>query len=285
MKGTNKTLIVIYGPTAIGKTKLAIELAHQHKTEIISADSRQFFKEMRIGTAVPNAEELNVIPHHFIQHISIHDNYNVGLYEMEVTKKISALFQTYDTLILVGGSGLYIDAVCYGLDDFPDIDPDLRQSLRKQFSENGLDWLREEVRRLDPLFFQSSDLHNHQRLLRCLEVCLQSGQSFSQFKKKKNIEKPFDIQFISIKMEREILYERIDQRVDTMIENGLLQEAEQLRPFQHLNALQTVGYKELFAYFNNETDLESAIELIKRNSRRFAKRQLTWLKKYPMEWV
>ena len=285
MKGTSKTLIVIYGPTAIGKTKLAIELAHHYKTEIISADSRQFYKEMRIGTAVPSVEELSAVRHHFIQHLSIHDNYNVGLYEMEAAKKISALFQTFDTLILVGGSGLYIDAVCYGLDNFPDIDPNLRHSLRKQFSENGLDWLREEVRRLDPLFFQSADLHNHQRLLRCLEVCLQSGQAFSQFKKKKIIEKPFDIQFISIKMEREILYERIDQRVDTMIENGLLQEAEQLRPFQHLNALQTLGYKELFAYFNNQTDLEGAIELIKRNSRRFAKRQLTWLKKYPIEWV
>ena len=185
MKGFNKKLIVIYGPTASGKTSLAIELAKEHNTEIISADSRQFYKEMHIGTAVPSKDELGSVKHHFIQHISIHDHYNVGLYEAQARKQISSLFEKYNTLILVGGSGLYIDALCYGLDEFPDIEPALRKSIREQFSNKGMAWLQKEVSEQDPVFFKQADTNNHQRLLRCLEVCMQSGQPFSNFHLKK----------------------------------------------------------------------------------------------------
>lgn len=283
MRNIKKKLIVIFGPTASGKTTLAIKLAQQYNTEIISADSRQFYKEMKIGTAVPTKQELDSVKHHFIQHISIHDNYNVGLFEQEATKTIQSLFQKFDTLIVVGGSGLYIDAICYGFDSFPEIDPTLRQSLREEYIEKGLVWLQEKVNSLDPAFYKNADINNHQRLLRCLEVCVQSGQTFSSFKLRKDEKKPYDIQFKSIRMDRETLYARINQRVDHMMENGLLNEVETLLPFKNQNALQTVGYKELFAYLNDEISLDFAIELIKRNSRRFAKRQITWLKKYPVQ--
>ena len=282
---TTKKLLVIYGPTAVGKTSLAIQLALQHKTEIISADSRQFFKEMKIGTAVPEQEELDAANHHFIQHKSIHDNYNVGLFEKEAISKIEQLFKHHNTLIMVGGSGLYIDAVCKGLDTFPDIDETLRIELRKKFDDYGLQWLQDEVKKIDPIFYASSDMNNHQRLLRCLEVCKQSGQTFSSFKNKRNKTRPFEVEYISIKMDREKLYQRINDRVDIMMKKGLLQEVESLIKFQDLNALKTVGYSELFQYLNNDISLERAIELIKQNSRRYAKRQMTWLKRYPINWV
>ena len=282
---TTKKLLVIYGPTAVGKTSLAIQLALQHKTEIISADSRQFFKEMKIGTAVPEQEELDAANHHFIQHKSIHDNYNVGLFEKEAISKIEQLFKHHNTLIMVGGSGLYIDAVCKGLDTFPDIDETLRIELRKKFDDYGLQWLQDEVKKIDPIFYASSDVNNHQRLLRCLEVCKQSGQTFSSFKNKQNKTRPFEVEYISIKMDREKLYQRINDRVDIMMEKGLLQEVESLIKFQDLNALKTVGYSELFQYLNNDISLERAIELIKQNSRRYAKRQMTWLKRYHINWL
>ena len=282
---TTKKLLVIYGPTAVGKTSLAIQLALQHKTEIISADSRQFFKEMKIGTAVPEQEELDAANHHFIQHKSIHDNYNVGLFEKEAISKIEQLFKHHNTLIMVGGSGLYIDAVCKGLDTFPDIDETLRIELRKKFDDYGLQWLQDEVKKIDPIFYASSDVNNHQRLLRCLEVCKQSGQTFSSFKNKQNKTRPFEVEYISIKMDREKLYQRINDRVDIMMEKGLLQEVESLIKYQDLNALKTVGYSELFQYLNNDISLERAIELIKQNSRRYAKRQMTWLKRYHINWL
>ena len=282
---TTKKLLVIYGPTAIGKTSLAIRLALQHNTEIISADSRQFFKEMKIGTAVPEQEELDAVNHHFIQHKSVHDNYNVGLFEKEAISKIEQLFKYHNTLIMVGGSGLYIDAVCKGLDTFPDIDETLRIKLRQKFEDYGIQWLQDEVKKIDPTFYASSDVNNHQRLLRCLEVCKQSGQTFSSFKNKKNKTRPFEVEYISIKMDREKLYQRINDRVDLMMEKGLLQEVESLIKFQDLNALKTVGYSELFQYLNNDISLERAIELIKQNSRRYAKRQMTWLKRYPINWM
>ncbi|MEE3037891.1 MAG: tRNA (adenosine(37)-N6)-dimethylallyltransferase MiaA [Bacteroidota bacterium] len=285
MKGIKKKLIVIYGPTASGKTSLAIKLAKQYNTEIISADSRQFFKEMRIGTAVPSKSELESVKHHFIQHISIHDDYNVGIFEAQASKLIYSLFEKHNTLILVGGSGLYIDALCYGLDKFPEIEPAIRQSLRNEYSLKGKIWLQNEVGKLDPIFLKNADRNNHQRLLRCLEVCIQSGQPFSNFLNKKKKDKPFDLLFKSIQLDRDTLYDRINKRVDEMMDLGLLDEVEQLIPFKHHNALQTVGYKELFAYLNNETNLNDAVDLIKRNSRRYAKRQITWLKKYPLEWV
>ena len=282
---TTKKLLVIYGPTAVGKTSLAIQLALQHKTEIISADSRQFFKEMKIGTAVPEQEELDAANHHFIQHKSIHDNYNVGLFEKEAISKIEQLFKHHNTLIMVGGSGLYIDAVCKGLDTFPDIDETHRKELRQKFEDNGLQWLQDKVKKIDPIFYASSDVNNHQRLLRCLEVCKQSGQTFSSFKNKQNKTRPFEVEYISIKMDREKLYQRINDRVDIMMKKGLLQEVESLIKFQDLNALKTVGYSELFQYLNNYISLERAIELIKQNSRRYAKRQMTWLKRYPINWL
>ncbi len=282
---TTKKLLVIYGPTAVGKTSLAIRLALQHNTEIISADSRQFFKEMKIGTAVPELEELDAVNHHFIQHKSVHDNYNVGLFEKEAISKIEQLFKYHNTLIMVGGSGLYIDAVCKGLDTFPEIDETLRIKLRQKFEDYGIQWLQDEVKKIDPTFYASSDVNNHQRLLRCLEVCKQSGQTFSSFKNKKNKTRPFEVEYISIKMDREKLYKRINDRVDIMMEKGLLKEVESLINFQDLNALKTVGYSELFQYLNNDISLEKAIELIKQNSRRYAKRQMTWLKRYPINWM
>ena len=282
---TTKKLLVIYGPTAVGKTSLAIQLALQYKTEIISADSRQFFKEMKIGTAVPEQEELDTVNHHFIQHKSIHDNYNVGLFEKEAISKIEKLFKHHNNLIMVGGSGLYIDAVCKGLDTFPEIDETLRIKLRQKFEDYGIQWLQDEVKKIDPTFYASSDVNNHQRLLRCLEVYKQSGQTFSSFKNKKNKTRPFEVEYISIKMDRKKLYQRINDRVDTMMKKGLLQEVESLIKFQDLNALKTVGYSELFQYLNNDISLEKAIELIKQNSRRYAKRQMTWLKRYPINWM
>ena len=282
---TTKKLLVIYGPTAVGKTSLAIRLALQHNTEIISADSRQFFKEMKIGTAVPELEELDAVNHHFIQHKSVHDNYNVGLFEKEAISKIEQLFKYHNTLIMVGGSGLYIDAVCKGLDTFPEIDETLRIKLRQKFENYGIQWLQDEVKKIDPTFYASSDVNNHQRLLRCLEVYKQSGQTFSSFKNKKNKTRPFEVEYISIKMDRKKLYQRINDRVDLMMEKGLLQEVESLIKFQDLNALKTVGYSELFQYLNNDISLEKAIELIKQNSRRYAKRQMTWLKRYPINWM
>ena len=282
---TTKKLLVIYGPTAVGKTILAIRLALQHNTEIISADSRQFFKEMKIGTALPEQEELDAVNHHFIQHKSVHDNYNVGLFEKEAISKIEQLFKYHNTLIMVGGSGLYIDAVCKGLDTFPDIDETLRIKLRQKFEDYGIQWLQDEVKKIDPTFYASSDVNNHQRLLRCLEVCKQSGQTFSSFKNKQNKTRPFEVEYISIKMDREKLYQRINDRVDIMMEKGLLLEVENLIKFQDLNALKTVGYCELFQYLNNDISLERAIELIKQNSRRYAKRQMTWLKRYPINWL
>tara|TARA_Y100000766_G_scaffold191548_1_gene164676 strand:- start:3292 stop:4155 length:864 start_codon:yes stop_codon:yes gene_type:complete len=284
MKNTKK-LLVIYGPTAVGKTNLAIQLALQHKTEIISADSRQFFKEMKIGTAVPEQKELDAINHHFIQHKSIRENYNVGLFEKEAISKIEELFKHHKTLIMVGGSGLYIDAVCKGLDIFPNIEENLRKELRQKFEEYGLQWLQDEVKKIDPNFYAISDLNNYQRLLRCLEVCKQSGQTFSSFKNKQNKTRPFEVEYISIKMDREKLYKRINDRVDIMMEKGLLKEVESLIKFKDLNALKTVGYSELFQYLNKDISMDKAVKLIKQNSRRYAKRQMTWLKRYPIKWI
>lgn len=275
-----KTLLVILGPTAIGKTALSIQLAQQLDTAIISCDSRQFFKEMCIGTAVPSKEELAAAPHHFIQHRSIHQTYSVGAFERDALKTINDLFKTKESLILVGGSGLYIDAVCQGLDHFPSIDESLRQSLRQAYADNGMEWLQKEVKELDPAYWEVVDQQNAHRLLRCLEVCKQSGKTFSSFRKATQSERSFNIRYIGLEMPREQLYQRINQRVDSMMEEGLLEEAKNLLPHQHLNALQTVGYRELFAHFNGEYELDRAVELIQQNTRRFAKRQLTWFKRY-----
>lgn len=277
---STNTLWVVLGPTAIGKTALGIQLAQKLNTEIISCDSRQFFQEMRIGTAVPSAEELDSVPQHFIQHISIHQEYSVGSFEKESLKKLEELFKTKQHAVLVGGSGLYIDAVCKGLDNFPAINPTLRKKLRNKYNKFGIVWLQKEVEKNDPEYYQNADIQNAHRLLRCLEVCLQSHNTFTSFRQQKTNRRPFDIKYIGLQIPREKLYRQINQRVDNMMQEGLLEEVKSLLPYQHLNALQTVGYRELFTHLNGEHTLERAVELIKQNTRRFAKRQLTWLKRY-----
>lgn len=281
MSSTNtNTLWVILGPTAIGKTALGIKIAQKLNTEIISCDSRQFFKEMHIGTAVPSSEELAAVQHHLIQHKSIQQPYSVGAFEKEALQKLTEIFQTKQHAILVGGSGLYIDALCKGLDKFPDIDPNLRGKLREKHQQLGLSWLQKEVQKNDPEYYQIVDTQNAHRLLRCLEVCLQTQETFTSFRKQNSSKRFFNIQYIGLEIPREELYQRINQRVDKMMKEGLLEEVKTLLPHQHLNALQTVGYRELFTHLNGEHSLEIAIELIKQNTRRFAKRQLSWLKRY-----
>ena len=272
-------LITVIGPTAIGKTALAIGLAKHFKTEIISADSRQFFKEMHIGTAVPTAVELNTVPHHFIQNLSINNDYSVGDFEREALKKLHELFEKYAVVVMVGGSGLYVDAVCNGLDDFPEVDPAIRKNLKARLEETGILELQNELKKLDFVTYNQIDLENPQRLIRALEICLVSGKPYSSFLSENKSPREFNSIKIGLTAPREIVYDRINQRVDQMIENGLVDEARKLFPYKNLNALQTVGYKELFSYFEGEINLEFAIEEIKKNTRRFAKRQFTWFKK------
>lgn len=274
-----KVLLAVVGPTAIGKTALGIQLAKHFDTEILSADSRQFFKEMEIGTAVPSQEELAQVPHHFIQHKSIFDPYSVGDFEKEAIDFLNELFQQKDTVIMVGGSGLYVDAVVNGLDEFPEVDPGIRAELNQELDKNGLSSLQEELKRKDPSYYKIVDLENPHRLIRALEVCRASGQPFSSFLNRPRPKRPFKTLYIGLEAPREVIYERINQRVDLMMEKGLLDEAQQLYPNQKLNALQTVGYKELFEYLDGHCTLESAVSEIKKNTRRFAKRQLTWLRK------
>jgi len=276
-----KYLIIIAGPTAIGKTSLSIDIAKHFHTEILSCDSRQFFKEMSIGTAVPNKEELAQVPHHFIHNLSIQNEYSVGMFERDVLLKIEELHQKFDVLVMVGGSGLYVDAVCRGLDDFPRATEGLRDELNKRFSEEGLEPLEQQLKELDPEYHKTVDKANPHRIIRALEVCLTSGHSFSSFRKKQIANRPFETLKIILNRDRELLYERINLRVDLMFEEGLLEEAKKLYPQRELNALQTVGYKELFNYFDGGIDLETAISEIKKNTRRYAKRQLTWFRRDP----
>lgn len=276
----DKTLITIVGPTAIGKTALSITLAKHFKTEIISADSRQIFKEMSIGTAKPTKEEMGDIPHHFIDAISIHDEYNAGKFEREGLAKLTELFKTHDKVIMVGGSGLYVDAICRGFDPIPEKDDSLRNSLKQQLTEEGIEVLQQQLKELDPEHYNNSDLNNGQRIIRALEVCITSGKPYSSFRKAQEKKRPFNIVKIGLTTDREVIYNRINQRVDIMIEQGLLNEVKGLHKHKHLNALQTVGYKELFDHFDSITPtLEEAIEILKRNTRRFAKRQLTWFRR------
>ncbi len=278
-KMKNKQLIVVVGPTAIGKTALGIKLAQHYHTEIISADSRQFFKEMAIGTAVPDQDELAAAKHHFIQHISVEEHYSIGDFEKEAIYKIEELFKKHDTLIMVGGSGMYVDAVCNGIDEFPEVPVNIKQEVQDIFDNQGLDSLCDILKEKDPIHYNNVALQNPQRVMRAVAVCLASGQPYSSFLKKHNTQRSFDIIKIGIQADREIIYDRINQRVDIMIDNGLLTEVKSLIPFKDLNALNTVGYKELFNYFDGEWDLEFAISEIKKNTRRFAKRQLTWYRK------
>ncbi|MDR6300311.1 tRNA (adenosine(37)-N6)-dimethylallyltransferase MiaA [Mesonia maritima] len=277
----HKYLISIIGPTAIGKTSKSIQLANYFSSEIISADSRQFFKEMKIGTAVPTTEELEAIPHHFIQHISIEENYSVGDFERDAIQKINNLFQQHDKLFLVGGSGLYLKAIHEGLNEFPEVDPKIRTALNEEFQQKGIFPLQEKLKKLDPEYAKKVDLENPHRVMRALEICLGSSHNYSYYLNKPPKKRDFKSIKIGLTAEREKIYERIELRVDLMMKDGLLEEAKKLYEYRNLNALNTVGYKELFSYLEGKYSLPEAISEIKKNTRRFAKRQLTWFRKDP----
>lgn len=273
-----KYLIVLVGPTAIGKTALSIELANHFDAEIFSADSRQFFKEMSIGTAKPTSDEMAGIPHHFINNCSIQDDYNVGKFEEEVITSLDEYFTKKSIAILVGGSGLYVDAVCKGIDDIPK-DETIRQQLIDQLEQNGIEVLQEELKLLDPEHYATSNIKNPQRLIRALEVCRLTGKTYSSFRSNSIKKRNFEIIKIGLNTERETVYQRINDRVDIMMKNGLEEEVRKLINFRKNNALNTVGYKELFNYFDGKTSLNEAIDALKQNTRNFAKRQLTWFNK------
>ena len=280
-----KYLITIVGPTAIGKTSLSIALAKHYGCEIISCDSRQFFKEMTIGTAVPNEKELSEATHHFIHNKSIFENYTVGDFEKEAISKLDELYETSDFAILVGGSGLYVDAVLKGFDAFPEIENSVREQVNTDYEKLGINYLQQKLQELDSDYFDTitlenpQTLQNPQRMMRFVEVCIGSGKPYSSFMNKKNNTRNFTPIVIGLEAERAIIYDRINRRVEIMINDGLLAEAEKAYPNKNLNALQTVGYRELFDYFEEKITLEFAIEEIKKNTRRFAKRQLTWFKR------
>jgi tRNA dimethylallyltransferase len=278
-------LITIIGPTAIGKTSLSIALARHFNCDIVSCDSRQFFKEMKIGTAVPSDSELASATHHFIQNRSIFENYTVGDFEKEAIIKLDELFLTNNIQIMVGGSGLYVDAILKGFDDFPEIDNSVREKINADFEELGIVYLQQQLKNLDADFYQNIELENPQtlqnpqRMKRFVEVCIGTGKPYSSFLNQKENQRNFTPIVIGLEAERKIMYDRINQRVDSMINEGLVKEAENLFPNKQLNALQTVGYRELFEYFDGKIRLEFAIEEIKKNTRRFSKRQLTWFKR------
>jgi len=276
---SNNFLITIVGPTAIGKTALSIQLAKHFKSAIISCDSRQFYKEMTLGTAVPEADELAAAKHHFIQNRSIFDDYNVGEFERDVLSKLDELFKENPIQIMVGGSGLYVDAVLKGLDYFPVVPSNIRKELTEKLEKEGLEYLQEKLKELDLETYNTITIDNPKRVMRALEVCIGSGIPYSTFKNKPKAPRNFTAIKVGLNADREIIYARINQRVDIMIENGLLEEAKELYQHKNLNALQTVGYRELFSYFDEDFTKEFAISEIKKNTRRFAKRQLTWFKK------
>ena len=272
-------LVVIAGPTASGKTKLSLQLAQFFQTVIINADSRQFYKELQIGTAPPTNEDLQKVKHYFVQNLSIHDYYNVSKYENDVLLLLNELFETYKIIFLVGGSGLYIDAVCKGIDDMPEYDPELRANLIEMLNEKGIEWLRALLKQLDPDTYNRIDLKNKNRVLRAIEVSLQTGLPYSSFLKRTPKKRPFNIIKIAINKEREKLYADINSRVDEMIKAGLVNEALSLYKYKHLTPLKTVGYKELFDFIENKITLDEAIDLIKRNTRKYARKQLTWFRR------
>lgn len=272
-------LINIVGPTAIGKTALAIKLAHHFGTEIISSDSRQFFKEMSIGTAVPSEEELSEAVHHFIQHKSIFESYSVGDFERDAIKFLENFYKKNSIIIMVGGSGLYSNAVLYGLDEFPDISQQIREDLNSEYKNKGIEFLQKKLQQLDPQHYENVDIYNPQRIIRALEVCIGTGKAYSSFLNKKKKDRFFSFIQIGLIAEREAMYNRINLRVEKMLENGLFREVQRLYKYKNLNALQTVGYREFFDFLDSKINFNQAIELTKMNTRRFAKRQLTWYNK------
>jgi tRNA dimethylallyltransferase len=274
-----KTLIVLLGPTGVGKTDVSIDIASHFGCEIISADSRQFYKEMLIGTAVPSEYQLNKIKHHFIRFISVTEYYSSSLFERDVLKLLSSLFEINNTVLMCGGSGMYIDAVCNGIDDIPDIDKEIRNKYDLKYKEEGIEGLRAVLKILDPVHYSKVDLKNHKRIIRALEICESTGIPYSSFLNKQKRERDFNIIKIGLERERDELYKRINLRVDEMVRRGLEEEAMSLIKYRNTNALNTVGYKEFFEYFDNNIALDKAIELIKRDTRRYAKRQMTWWSK------
>lgn len=279
MKKKKNKLIVLVGPTASGKTDVAIKLALHYNTSVISADSRQFFREIPIGTAAPSESQLQAARHYFVGHLSITDDYNVSRYEKDVINLLEREFKNNDVMILTGGSGLYIDAVCRGIDELPDPDPEIRSSLNKLYKKDGLEALQQLLQQLDPVFFNQVDRKNPKRLMRAIEVCKQTGKPYSSLRKNKPAKRNFVIQKIGLELSREELNKRIEQRTLNMIEAGWIEEARKVHPMKHMNALNTVGYTELFRYFEGLFDLELATEKIITNTRRYAKRQMTWFRK------
>ncbi|MFW5757074.1 MAG: tRNA (adenosine(37)-N6)-dimethylallyltransferase MiaA [Bacteroidota bacterium] len=275
-----KTLAVITGPTAVGKTKTAIELAQKLNTEIISADARQFFKEIKIATAPPTDFEKKLVKHHFAGHLSVKDYYNVSMFEKQALKVLDQIFKHSDFAVVTGGSGLYIDALCFGIDHIPDVPDSIRKQVKKIYSEGGLEALRKELKTADPESYASIDLSNPNRMMRPLEVFYASGKKLSEWQRKKLKKRSFKIKKVILNRPRNQLYKRIEQRVDDMVRYGLLEEAKHFYPLRHLNAFNTVGFKELFCWIEGKYSQEQGIEKIKVNTRRYAKRQLTWFKKY-----
>ena len=280
LKNSNqKTVIIISGPTAVGKTSVAISLAKFFHTEIISADSRQCFRELKVGVARPPDKELKEVPHHFIASHSIEENLNAAYFEQYALKKVNDLFQKHDAVIMVGGTGLYLKAFCEGLDEIPELKPDVRSQIINAYKEKGLQWLQEEVKKKDPRFFSVGEIQNPQRLMRALEVIGSTGRSILDFRKNNKAQRDFTILRVGLELPKEELHHRINMRVDKMIEQGLVDEVKQLSAYRGLNALQTVGYAELFEYLDEKISLKHAVEEIKKNTRQYAKRQMTWFKK------
>jgi tRNA dimethylallyltransferase len=275
----SKFLLTIAGPTAVGKTQVAIEIAKHFNTEIINADSRQIYREMKIGTAVPSSAQMEAVPHHFIGSRSIQEYYNASLFEQDAVALLDRLFISHDLVVMTGGSGMYMDAVCNGIDDFPAVNALIREKLKADFQQKGMDWLRSQIKESDPDYYMQADIDNPKRLLKALEIITMTGRPYSSFLTRKKKERAFRIIPVGLNAERAVLYRNINRRVDSMIAEGLVSEAKALLPFRHFNALNTVGYKEIFDYLDEKTTLEEAIDLIKRHSRQYARRQITWFKK------
>jgi tRNA dimethylallyltransferase len=275
----SKTLLVLIGPTGVGKTELSLRLAERFQTDIISSDSRQLYADLKIGTAAPTPEQLARVPHHFVGTLQLTDYYSAAQYETEVMKLLSVLFQEKDIVILTGGSMMYVDAVCKGIDDIPTVDEETRTLMKQRYEEEGLDNLCAELKLLDPEYYKIVDLKNPKRVVHALEICYMTGRTYTSFRTRSAKERPFNILKIGLTRNREELYERINRRVDMMIEDGLLKEAKVVYPYKHLNSLNTVGYKEIFNYLDGEWDLSFAIEKIKQNSRIYSRKQMTWFKR------